>query len=44
MIKALNSSEASAFIAKVYTHLYFGFKLYVENAMFNNYLDHCTLQ
>ena len=26
-IKALNNPEASAFIAKVHTHLYFGFKL-----------------
>ena len=44
MIKALNNSEASEFIAKVHTHSYFGFKLYVENILINTYLDHCTLQ
>ena len=44
MIKALNNSEASAFIAKVHTHSYFGFKLYVKKTMFNKYMDHCTLQ
>ena len=44
MIKALNNPEASAFIAKVHTHSYFGFKLYVKNTIINQYLDHCTLQ
>ena len=44
MIKVLNNPEASAFIAKVHTHSYFGFKLYVKNTIINQYLDHCTLQ
>ena len=44
MIKALNNPEASAFIAKVHIHAYFGFKLYVKNTIINQYLDHCTLQ
>ena len=43
MIKALNNSEASAFIAKVHTHSYFGYKLYVKNTIINKYLDQCTL-
>ena len=43
-IKDLNNPEASAFIAKVHTHQYFGFKLYVKNTIINQYLDHCTLQ
>ena len=44
MIKALNNPETSAFIAKIHTHSYFGFKLYVKNTIINHYLDHCTLQ
>ena len=45
MIKALNNSEASAFIANVLTHLYFGFKLFVlYNTLINKYLDNSTLQ
>ena len=44
MVKALNTPEASAFIAKGHIHSDFGFKRYVKNTIINKYLEHCTLQ